>query len=280
MKIDPSATHYEIQRGALKAMDKILGSGVLIEGDLDEILSRDILRALRSCEPEDGRGWNANVEMGNYYYNLGWTAGLWGGPLLVRNFGPPETQHHGSFLQRSPLTADHGTANGAQQTYFPHKVVPNSIVMKDKRLAGWHISWTLDGAEGIANKILNGHIEGYPDWAKPYINDADATNPEALVAFLRDDFLMHPDNYDHSIHRVKLENHDLPKAIVDDRDSFKDLLGEGDDSSLVPAASTCAQSHVNSEDYREGDDSSLALASAAYVQFHVTSEDYGNGDEF
>jgi len=177
--------------------------------------------------------------------------------------------------------------------------------MKDKRPAGWHISWTLDGAEGIANKILNGHIEGYPDWAKPYINDADATNPEALVAFLRDDFLIHPDKWDHRIYRVKLGQHDLPMAIVEDRGSFKDLLGEGDDSSLVPAASTYLQSHVNSEDYGEGDDSSmllvaatyvqhrmnsqdhlngddssLALASAAYVQFHATSDDYGNGDEF
>ena len=58
---------------------------ILLEGDLDEIVSQKTLRILKNCEPVTG-SWNAVIRMGNFYFSLAWTNGEWSGPTTAGFF--------------------------------------------------------------------------------------------------------------------------------------------------------------------------------------------------
>ena len=58
---------------------------ILLEGDLDEIVSEENLKILKNCEPVTG-SWSAHVHMGNFYFSLAWTDGDWMLPTTVGFF--------------------------------------------------------------------------------------------------------------------------------------------------------------------------------------------------
>jgi len=226
VEVPPGAWGYAIQEAILAPRLRVPGRGVMVEGDLDEIVRRDVLQAMRSCEPADGRGWDANVKMTLYSFSMAWTTGDWSAPPLVRDFdhtaGAPseglaqaEARQYeigdGQKHEARPYEIDHGR-------YI--KTGPNRIVMKDERPAGWHISWTLDVAEGLAVKILHGQVEGIPWWARPHAGDMGS-----LVKFLRDRFLPHPDQYIPWLRRARLTWRDLPAAMRERQEEFNALLG-------------------------------------------------------
>jgi len=198
---------------ALDAQLKVPGRGVMLEGDLDEVVRREVLQAVRACEPADG---NANVQMKDFTYSLAWGGVAdWGNPPLVREF-----DHTGSAPGTSVVQVaarPHGVSQVGPTRYIRN--VENHIVMTDGRTAGWHISWALDGPEGIAEKVLHGHIEGIYKAFAPY-----AGNRSSLVEFLRDKYLPNLQAYQPGLARSKGD--DLPQAIRDDPDLFRPLLGD------------------------------------------------------
>ena len=86
--------------------------------------------------------------------------------------------------------------------------------------AGWHLSWTLDGADGLVNKILNGHIDVNLHWAR-----AHAASQQELAAWLSAGFLSKPTAYDDSIKASDLQVKDLPECMVEDRHKYKAVPG-------------------------------------------------------
>ena len=47
---------------------------ILLEGDLDEILSHKLLQALKTCKPMNNI-WRAHVRMADLIYSVAWTTG-------------------------------------------------------------------------------------------------------------------------------------------------------------------------------------------------------------
>merc|ERR1719253_1173492 len=94
----------------------------------------------------------------------------------------------------------------------------DSVYFANGNPAGWHIAWALDGADGIATKILNGHIEGMPSWARTH-----AASHKELAAWLRTVFLPNPTLYDHNINlrASNLQVKDLPECLVEDPYKYK-----------------------------------------------------------
>uniref|UniRef100_A0A7S2NFQ4 Uncharacterized protein n=1 Tax=Zooxanthella nutricula TaxID=1333877 RepID=A0A7S2NFQ4_9DINO len=218
VEVPPNATSYDIQKSVLAAQLKVPGRGVMLEGDLDEIVRREVLQAVRACEPADGSGWNANVQMKIFVYSLAWGGSTdWANPPLMREFGLTGSGPATSLAQVAARV--HGMGQVGHKRYIRN--AENHIVMTDGRTAGWHLGWACDGAEGIAEKILHGHIEGTPAAFAPY-----AGNRDTLVEFLRDKSLPNPKAYQPDLVRSNLKWDGLPQAIRDDPDLFRSWLGD------------------------------------------------------
>jgi len=83
--VPQGAYGYEVQSAAIMTKDKIPkdGGGLLLEADLDEVVSRPVLKAIRNCVPQGFDEWDAYIDMDTYKYNMGWTSGRWKWPPIV-----------------------------------------------------------------------------------------------------------------------------------------------------------------------------------------------------
>lgn len=184
----------------------------MLEGDLDEVISRTVLLSLRHCKPVGPiiTDWNGEVKMAAYYYNMGWS-----GP------GPSDTSIVHSYGGNSTVLASHvnDTFTAGNKSKYIYSRDDSIICLSGQ--AGWHLSWMLDGAEGIAHKIMRGRVESMPSWAAPHAN-----SEEHLANFLHYVFLPNPDMYDKQVQRTHLSARDLPEVMLEDPEKYKALLGE------------------------------------------------------
>lgn len=220
VRIPTSARGYDVQHATIAMKDKIPAAAgdVLLEGDLDEIVSRPVLRALRNCLPQGFAAWDAQIEMENYKYNMGWTTGHWKWPPVAHDFKihlPTLVQEDDSVADKRGLRARH--AGSDISSYVIRR--PHGIHVKGGLPAGWHFSMMLDGPSGIAYKILDTGITGPPWWAS-------GKSKPALEQFLKDTFLPYPRKYDSSVHRSDLKAKDIPEAMVEAPSEFKLLMGD------------------------------------------------------
>ena len=160
------------------------------------------LQVLKNCEPASG-SWNARIRMVGYFYNVGWTDGDWYLPTLATYFSEG-AEWHGSDRQSSFLEKRfiHGR---------PNELTGKGIV------SGWHFSWTLNGAEGLAHKIFI-NLLGRPAWARGYEDEA------SLTEFIEKFFLADPSKYDPRIHPSNLERKGLPQALLEHPENFPAIL--------------------------------------------------------
>jgi len=201
---------YGIQRAVINAKYNFTGTGtgVLLEGDLDEIVSRTVLKSLKHCIPVKPKRWMAGIQMDTFKYNMGWSAGSWWQGTIAHDIEafPKEDPH--SLLEA-----------GKQQKYVIQ--VSNFVHVANGSPAGWHLGWMLDGADGIAHKIMTGIIEGKPSWAR-----SRGRNEKELAAWLSKDFLPDPTAYDSGLKESELGLRDLPECAVEDPYKYKELLGD------------------------------------------------------
>jgi FkbM family methyltransferase len=220
---------YDLQRHTIhEGKAAIQGSGVMVAGDLDEIINRKVLRSLRHCQPEVGP-WNAKIRMELFSYNMGWTAGNWIYPTIAYDFGAGglllAQSRNGSLIGESNGTKNTAVStaseasDGRNKTHYVESREDTIICQSCQ--AGWHVAWMLDGADGIAFKIMHGRIESTPDWAAPH-----ATSEKALAEWLRNDFLRNPGYYDSTIRQTSLSLDELPEAMVANPEQYKFQLGK------------------------------------------------------
>ena len=174
---------------------------ILLEGDLDEIVSYKILKVLKHCEPVAGR-WNTGIHMGNFMFSLAWTTGEWGGCTTAGFFseGPAEFMYPTATLSSS-------------ESYVKR---PHKLGARDGRLLGWHVSWTLNGSKGLAHKIFI-HVEGRSKWAE-YPDEA------SLEKFLDGGFYTKVNSYEPTIHPSELSKEDVPQALIQHPEKFPNIL--------------------------------------------------------
>ena len=185
---------------------------IRLEGDLDEVVSRKVLQALKSCEPETG-AWNTKIRMANLYYNVGWTNG--DGDWYL-----PTTAAFISEIKDIEDGRPEGRGQEAllESNFSSIWTKPNLLRARDGSLTGWHFSWMLNGPAGLAHKIFV-RTPGFPDWAKPYSKD-EAT----LAKFIEDSFYADPHKYDLTIRPSNLEKDDLPRALFEHPELFPSIL--------------------------------------------------------
>merc|ERR1712207_46655 len=102
-----------------------------------------MLRVLRQCEPVDG-DWDAGLDMQPFYYSLHWTTGKWDGPPVVTFMDNVFKPKSITLVEKLPKTnTSHSPRNWRKK--------PNHLEIKNG-VGGWHVSWTFNGAHGIAHK--------------------------------------------------------------------------------------------------------------------------------
>lgn len=231
VKLPATTWGYDVQHAMIEKRYDIPHKGkegVLLEGDLDEIVSRPVLRALRSCVPKGTKKWDAHVEMNTWKYNFAWTTGRWIWPPIVSELSEAGMSMNASseggipwlqaFSQLRANESSNGTSmNAAVASASSQYVIqkPNAIRLTSGRPAGWHLSWFLDGPEGIAYKYNHCF---YPESSLPHYI---ASNKGHLAEYLRDDFLKQPNRYD-DVKPAKKEPMDrFPEAFSEHPEKFK-----------------------------------------------------------
>jgi hypothetical protein len=238
--------------------------GVLIEADLDEILSRPVLKALRFCVPEKIGYWDAHVDMNTYKYSMAWTSGKWVWPPIVR-----ETRHghslsqlgarrsaqsHSLATQRLPralarvatrvetvagihdsddaaaATAVASVADMAEGSASGASAGAEFVVGRPNGIrlkdgqAGWHLSWVLDGPPGIAYKFLHCW---HPLSSLPYYVTSHARSEKDLAKWLEKDFMKRASFYDHDVRKAAKANAtDLPESLREAPQKYPEILGD------------------------------------------------------
>jgi len=213
--------HYAIQAAINQAKYNISGAGVLLEGELDEIVSRTVLKSFKYCEPVTAQGWKGGIQMDAFMYNMGWTNGPWPIPCFLRDIGSLAKEKAERLAKEKAGNLAEQKANSILEEDMKYIFkLSDFVTLANGNPAGWHVAWALDGPEGIANKILHGHVEGIPPWAK-----AHAASQEELATFIRTVFLHNPAKYDTSVKASNLQVKDLPECVVEDPYKYKGLLG-------------------------------------------------------
>lgn len=266
---------------------------LLVEGDLDEIVSATALRAVRNCVGTKATGdfrdneIDAAIAMPLLRYGFGfastkwvrdghrWPA--WEKPPFVHRIGPgrtiagpgsdivlsgtaislaetAKTSSSRAWLGEEQL--DHSSTSKHEQERIGRNVVSAGAVSGNKvsekmgyvyqerfelvhtsgKPLGWHLAWTLDGAPGLANKVLTSMIERL-DIELPKLSGVlNSTSAAALyggdrtaatIAFF-EALLQDPmgDHHDGVTVPSGLGVEDLPETVVSDPDEFRGLLGE------------------------------------------------------
>eukprot|EP00435_Cladocopium_sp_Y103_P048388 s963_g14.t1 len=205
----------EFQRQQMRSqMKDYHPKDILLEGDLDEIVSDKTLKILKNCEPVAG-SWNTRIRMGNFYFSLAWITGDWTGPTTAGFFSDGPSPTAVPTLLESDANASHypNMPTLKSQDIWQR---PNMLTRRDGRFPGWHVSWTLNGSAGLAHKFFI-HWEGMPDWAK-FPDEA------SLTKFLDSGFYENANSYEHGIHPSRLSKEDMPQAVIRHPEKFPTIL--------------------------------------------------------
>jgi len=193
----------EAQRQALRAqVNSFRGynkDDILLEGDLDEILSHKLLQALKTCKPMNNI-WRAHVRMADLIYSVAWTTG---NVSFGTTFG---------FFNEGGALAGAGFVRDEGFLHWDHEL---SAV--DGSHVAWHFSFMLNGPAALAHKIFI-RTESRPDFAKDFRTEDD------LATFIASSFYADPSHHDHSIFPSKLGKKDLPQALVQHPEKFPSIL--------------------------------------------------------
>lgn len=205
---------YDLQNSQRLAMQSEMRSAtnydpsdILLEGDLDEIVSHLVLQALKHCAPVSGV-WNAHIQMANLYYSAGWTNG---------NLQLSTTA---AYFSESPLQNTAGGTGTSASIFLAQSVwaKPNLLSLKHGMgQSGWHFSWTLNGTQGLARKVFI-HVEGFPTWARGFADEA------ALARFLDESFYADIQKYDRRVFPSRLGKETLPRALSEHPEEFPTIL--------------------------------------------------------
>lgn len=161
---------------------------LLIEGDLDEIVGAEALRAIRGCvgasptgEP-DSSEINAAVSMPFLRYGFGYASSAfssverggyrwraWVKPPFVHEIGPGKTvAGQGVDVADSAFAETRSEENNAMPDEKPESQIEkigyvyqarHELVHTTGKPLGWHLAWTLDGGPGLANKVSKTMVE-------------------------------------------------------------------------------------------------------------------------
>lgn len=181
---------------------------VILYGDLDEIVSQDALRTLKHCRPAGGT-WNARVNMTSYWYGLAWNTGHWQHSTPVFFF---RQLWEGNLFFRKNLVGP-AVLLDMSSTYNP----PNLLRARDQRPIGWHVTWSLDGAAGVAHKNFLS-AGGVRPWFSQFHDE------DSLRHFLETEFYANPSKYQHHIQRSRLRKKDVPQVLIEHPELFPNVL--------------------------------------------------------
>lgn len=178
---------------------------VMIEGNVDEIVARPVLAALRSCQPTDGLPWNTKISMKDYSFDLTYySAEYWDYPPNVASVEEILAEETAGGLD-SP-----GGGRGR-----------GLVRLRSGRPAGWHFGWMLDGAEGLAHHVLHGNLEARTSW-QPHMD-----SPASLAEFFRSSVLADPvAHFDGTLSRATIHVEDLPEEARRDPAAYGWLFGK------------------------------------------------------
>ena len=120
-------------------------SDILLEGDLDEIVSHLVLQALKHCAPVSGV-WKRTYSNGKLHTIAQ------AGPMVISNCQPPRLTLvrvlYKTLLEELELPLPVFLAQSIWAK-------PNLLSLKHGMgQSGWHFSWTLNGTQGLARKVL------------------------------------------------------------------------------------------------------------------------------
>lgn len=211
---------------------------MLIQSDLDEIIGRHALAALRQCKVANEPAWPLMMTDMDYFKNGfrhrqrdQWALGPVLGPvnevLGSRNRPdalPPHSvfDGYGSLVDISALTAAHpgsgsftsvATKRSERGIYRPTEV--KLQVMDRSEATAWHMSWSLND-EGTARK-LRARAGGMPSWGAG-LDDA------ALVAEVKRRRLSDLPIFDGDARAVFTDARRLPDAVKQDPERFRAFL--------------------------------------------------------
>eukprot|EP00435_Cladocopium_sp_Y103_P016387 s2931_g4.t1 len=194
----------EVQRQALRSQMNSYRdydqNDMLLEGDLDEIVSHKVLQALKTCKPVGGV-WKANVRMTDLAYSVAWlrTPGQLAFPTTI-----------GFVSEGGALAGSLAGDNGFLHWEHELSAVDGSHI-------AWHFSFMLNGPAALAHKIFI-RVEGRPNFAKEFRTEAD------LAAFLENNFYADPSRHDPELVPSKLGKKDLPQALAQHPEKFPSIL--------------------------------------------------------
>ncbi|CAE7505917.1 unnamed protein product [Symbiodinium sp. CCMP2456] len=183
---------------------------VILYGDLDEIVGQDALRTLKHCRPAGGM-WNARVNMTSYWYGLAWNNGHWK-PSTPVVFFRQVLEGNLFFNKDKPLVGPAALLDMSSV----HKP-PNLLRARDQRPIGWHVTWSLDGAAGVAHKNFLS-AGGVRPWFSQFHDE------DSLRHFVETEFYADPSKYQHDIHRSQLRKKDVPQVLVEHPELFPNIL--------------------------------------------------------
>ena len=121
----------------------------------------------------------------------------------------------GFFSEADPKTSPLQTATLSGKNIVSR---PNWLRARDGSSPGWHFSWILNGAVGLAHKYCV-RVEGIPDWAK-------CDDKAAFVKYLETEILAKLQSH-HSGHGLipsNMAKEDVPQALILHPEKFPSIL--------------------------------------------------------
>eukprot|EP00438_Fugacium_kawagutii_P018052 Skav215133 [mRNA] locus=scaffold1164:111471:112937:- [translate_table: standard] len=218
VKIPPGILGCDVQRFQRDVMKKqmhdyrdYLPDDVLLEGDLDEIISRKALKTLKHCKPEGGV-WNLRINMTSFHYSLAY---------MLAQFKVATTA---SFFREQKQTDQNGHEANETASFLRHRLRGSTVFWRPLelsvkgRLTGWHLGMMFNGSMGLARKL-----QTTPEHEPESIRRKNTT---ALVDWIERELYADPVKHDNSkkIHFVKLQKKDLPNALIKHPEQFPTIL--------------------------------------------------------
>eukprot|EP00438_Fugacium_kawagutii_P018053 Skav215134 [mRNA] locus=scaffold1164:113612:114244:- [translate_table: standard] len=195
-----------------------LPDDVLLEGDLDEIISRKALKTLKHCKPEGGV-WNLHVNMTSFHYSLAY---------MLAQFKMATTA---SFLHEKKQNDQNGHEANATASFLGHRLRGSTVFWQPLelsvkgRLTGWHLGMMFNGSMGLARKLQTTPEHETPEQEPESIRRKNITDlVDWIERVLYADPVKHDNSKGRKIHFVKLEKKDLPKAVMEHPEQFPTIL--------------------------------------------------------
>eukprot|EP00438_Fugacium_kawagutii_P021248 Skav207769 [mRNA] locus=scaffold2087:154155:154964:- [translate_table: standard] len=215
VKIPPGVRGCNVQRRQRDVMKKQMHdyrdyrpNDVLLEGDLDEIISRKALKTLKHCKPEGGV-WNLHINMTSFHYSLAYMLAQFKMATIASFFHEKKQEQRPRMSFLSLRSKEVRNSAVFQQ--------PLELSLKDQ-LTGWHLGMTFNGSMGLAHKLQT-TPEKEPEWIR-------RKDPAELASWIQKVVSSDPVKHDQSkkIHFVKLEKKDLPAAVIEHPEQFPTIL--------------------------------------------------------